>query len=1111
MTVKKWLEYSDILAEKEAVASAYISEFKKELSDAERDILTKDLQSKLKEALISNDNTFDVIMKQFEGVLAESMKTRIKLFLQEKREILSKNNTKESLNKLKEHITANPSNPTFKEMWVAYSSWWVLEYAKNKTFEKRRNSKVDVKAIETSVDDMVSALQHKLKSAELTKPMKKELEQMIREVKSTKNYISSKETLSKWKKLVDAKILPVDLLKKVKISSWMKESLDLITKQKLTTEFVGKSSSEIKSILLSKNITNISDEVIDMLSKGKTIEHMDDIVQVISQSTHLSKFAKILGKFPVFDAAIIWYDWYNYSNSKKTEKDKVHFWITIAANLAGALGPILCTWPIGWAVVGTAVAADIAISHAVDVWYFDIREQFSQSKKDLAGQDIVALKQILVESFASRTWISRSSNEVMYDLVCAWRWEDDWKEKTAEDILSILIEQSEISLGKSNDLTKNPRIKQRLEYCKSYLPGGKNFTTLSQALDWSKIMKKIDVMLNDSLIYADMKGNTQSRAKNIEEYKKEQLWELEKENSKAFLQLEEFLKKDPLQASEFIHQVSVCAPELNKDYSNLEFWNEWWYNNIWWEADSQQVNEDFSGFGIDETLETDDYSTDSFLSEEDKEKQQKVKKMIDFVQRYMRVKSLTWVLPDVPMTDNKYLSTENMLLDLADGKSLQTYSQWQPEDFIKQALLDRNQSDQVENFTRSSDLRQNIIYRFAQSFHSYTWWNTMKELIEFFVEKNEWDANRKWLYYDLSSQQWMINDDYGKDQKLDFHDIENKSVDEIIKNRTTTFPNWMLFVSPNILTWWLLAEKLTWYKFLPKVNKDIIDTKTETPDWKLNQEFINQLRNILIEEKKFISVDYKKDITTKVMNYLEMTKPEEWKYIKLPWYLILESQQAWIWDLSECYFSFKEWKRKAITVNDRLWFAGSLPWVELQYITDKDWINNKKQLTEDELQKLEINKLSSEKMNITTTLQKIVREISMKNSSLSRIGRWKVNYDPITEQLSSWSNNTKISVINWWYILDDGKLKLKYKTAWEAIHIAMLKNRFDGKYKKEHPEVELKYQNYMGVWPKWLRDENTGFRWNDTRLLEESSIKNYFSTSFSEDWRVKQLLAYLKW
>jgi len=69
----------------------------------------------------------------------------------------------------------------------------------------------------------------------------------------------------------------------------------------------------------------------------------------------------------------------------------------------------------------------------------------------------------------------------------------------------------------------------------------------------------------------------------------------------------------------------------------------------------------------------------------------------------------------------------------------------------------------------------------------------------------------------------------------------------------------------------------------------------------------------------------------------------------------------------------------------------------------------------------------------------------------------------VTEQLSSRENTTNVSTKDGRYILDDGALDLKYKTADEAVHMAMLKNRCDGKYKVEHPDFELKYQSYMGV------------------------------------------------
>lgn len=1107
----------NIHSQKEELASLYISVFKKELSDTEQDVLNHAIELKLKYALISqDDDSFDDIMKQFDGVLVESMKTKVTLFLQEKREILWKTNTKESLDELKKNITATPADPSLKESLGVMAWWWVADYIKGKTFEKRRNTKVDTKAIESSIDDIVQWLKHKSQSAELTKPMKKELQQMIKEVKETKNYIGSAETLSKRNKLVEAKVLPVDLLKKIKISPAMKESLELIKTEKLSSELAGKSASEIKDVLASKDIANLSDDVIEMISKGKSVEHIDDIVHIMSESSHLTHFAKVFAKIPILDAAIIWYDIYNYTKSKKTEKDKWHLGITTVANLAGALWPIFCTGPVWWAIVGTAIAVDIGVSHAIDVGYYDIKDELHQSKKDLAEQEVVSLKQILIESLAVKGGLSRSSNEAMYDTICRRRWEDDGKEKTASDIGSILIEQSESQLWNDTDPKKNPRIWKRIEYMKTFLPGWKNNQQLSKALQSAQWMKMIDSIISDSIVYADMKSDTSTQAITIESYKQDQIEKLQNENPRAFAQLESFLQKDPLQASEFIHQVSSCASALTKDYNTSNSDIDDYEKNIqsdWWISDPSVDDASWS-VGDNENIPSENYDTASSQSQEELQ-QEKVKTMIDYVNRYARVRSAITTLPDVPIVDNKYLSTEQMLIDLADGKPLQTYSQGQTEDFVKQALLDRNQSDQIENFTRSSDLRQNIIYRLAKSFHGYTGWNTMKELVEFFADNKEWNDNKKGIYYNLSKQQWMINDDYAKDQPLNFDNIEKKSVDDIIKDWTTITPNrasYMMGVVPWAWLWSLVLQKITGIDVVPKTTKDMIDTKTETPDAQLNEEFITRLKTILTEEKNFLSPEYNQKITTLIMDYLSTNKPENWKYIRLPWYLVLQAQQAGLWNLSEYYFSSQGWKRKALTVNDRMTAGGILPDVEVQYIVDKDGASNKWQLLEEEFAQLSPVKLSPEKLAIKNSLQKILHDIVHTNSSLSWIGRGEVSYDPFTEQLSSYDTTTKISVQDGRYVLDDGALQMKYKTPDEAIHMALLKNRFDGKYKKEHKNPQLYYNEWIWSFREWIMDRNniSGW-WNTICLLSDEQIETYFSTSFSEQRRKNKSLSYLQW
>ena len=365
----------EIQQEKEHVASSYISAWKKELSDGEQKIIST-IEERMKAALLSDDVSRTEILKEFKTMLSDAMIDKIALFLEEKKNILEKANTIDDLKKLKEDIATQPyiQNPlnTLKAGAVGLTA----DIIKSRSINALKEKPIDPEAIKQSINDITKKIEFRLKEEkELASFEKKQMKKLIKEFKQMPDYIWSSDALAKWKTLVDEKILPVDLLRKINLSNNAIESLKLIQSEWLAAELVGKKIDEIKVVLSQKGITNLSDDVLEMISKGTTTSHVDDIIHVLSSTTKLSWFTKILNKIPLIDVAIMWYQTYEYGNGSQNEKETAQYALTMTTGLIGACAPFVFAGPVGWLVIWWAIVVDIVGGKMIDN-YHNIKKIF---------------------------------------------------------------------------------------------------------------------------------------------------------------------------------------------------------------------------------------------------------------------------------------------------------------------------------------------------------------------------------------------------------------------------------------------------------------------------------------------------------------------------------------------------------------------------------------------------------------------------------------------------------------------------------------------------------------------------------------------------------------
>ncbi len=251
--------------------------------------------------------------------------------------------------------------------------------------------------------------------------------------------------------------------------------------------------------------------------------------------------------------------------------------------------------------------------------------------------------------------------------------------------------------------------------------------------------------------------------------------------------------------------------------------------------------------------------------------------------------------------------------------------------------------DSIELTDVSDNVSQNILYAIAKKLHGYTGKNDMTELVNFF---SQWDENALWLYY---NGKWLINNDWAIDRSFDpkiFAD-PSLSTQDIIKQLQTT----------HILnTGWS--------------GIDTIDTATETADEDLNINFWTQLTRILEEERKYLKPEKKKEIQKNIREYIENNS--QGKYIRLPYYLQVQSLKAWLWNCEHSFFSFQD--GKIIETHPQSYSTPILDFLHIK----KPFVDTKEYLHRpyDQMDKSEKEKLDKALAKLTDPVDKDINKLN---------------------------------------------------------------------------------------------------------------------------------------
>ena len=1001
-----------------------------------------------------------------------------------KNDVVKNDKKNETWNVKIEQKKWNQENSAIVDVWVMWA-WGILEWAQKIKNDWLKWSKMEwangVKAEKLAeklwvtdtkkmLDNIKNVLESRKSDPALLPKQRKEIQKVCKIFEDASKNVWSLDNLKIWKKLVKSNVLTADIFDVLKISEWASADLlkiaqnPTLMKQLAWTEDITK----IKTLLSKNKITSLSDETLQILQKTKTPEEISDVIKVLSKQKELTTLAKAAKSIPILDIVVYWLEVKNFWWQEKNARNISHFtvntiiyWWTAAWWLA-ALTPLVASWPAWWVVLAWVWVAESA-NYAMDACYFDVKDFYEQKKDDFIKQSRTEIKQAIVQATAWSTWSNVSVNEDIYNALPGWPGKE-WKMKTVENAMWGLLYTEEVlkyptvwaidtnwsyktlSPEKKVEYDEQKKlldeiIEKRMQYVKHFMPQWDRYLEFSNAIKQWKSLEFVQKIAADSEVYLQMTENWVSSDKSIDTYKNEYKNTLEAKNPQLFKQIDTYIKKHPEQTGEFFASIIACA-------------NETWH---------------------DQDATSDEFEDDAVM-----------KPIVDFANEYMNWFYMWKSFEDKPQLsessyDVDFVKMHQMLKDMADGKEvIISTTQYEEIDMKRRLVHELDQTDRFQDVLEvSPDIRQNIIYRIAKEFHGYNGWNNMANLKEYFAEWN--GDKKKWLYY----EEWgldnndgrRMNTDRGIDARLNFWKIEQETPEELMLK-------WF-----DIIIWkdWkqFLFDKWAW-----------IDSETETTDENINQEFFKKIYTILKEEKENHSEKNKNAVIKETQEYIK-NNATTW-YVKLPYYLVMKIAKAWLWNALYRYFSASWWKITAVTTNEYISIPMNIPWIEKQYVENKDWEN--KTLTVDEIIALSLKSLSGWEKKTVAAVDKATDRILKTVWALTRSDqRWEVKYDTMKKVLASRWWETSIEEKNGKWIVAKWDINIEYNSVEEACYVANMVN-WMRKYKKEHPSLELSYYNWwlwnFGRW-KWLYDVNTWFRWTDTRLISQSEINSKFDQTFS--------------
>ena len=646
----------------------------------------------------------------------------------------------------------------------------------------------------------------------------------------------------------------------------------------LSDQLIGKTPSDIQTILKSNNILNVGDDLVESFSKAASKAELDSMCILLSRGTKLSRAIKTFKGAMLFDMACLWFDVYQYLEdnkeadliakvneiraSNKYTRANVQLGIGISSVAIEAL--LMCTslWS-AWGPIGTLIGVWVggltaAAAIGVDTLYFDVKDFYLQNKEDFLRQKRSQVNQTILQWLYNKEKWNTTLNEKL------WAPELTQKAQSLNDAIWSLLFIDEIENGQ---LSASPtlfsyiqsgkkkvdfesglsqqekqkfnlerkqieeKVKQRIEYLKTFFESG---AVVRKIENWGG-MEYLDTLFNQSRVYQTLKSQNK--------------WNTDLNfNQNLDLYQKEYFKE--------------FSPEKVKKLQNLEKTNPELYQEI---------------------LVTSDLS--SLLSEDEKDQNYTENvKLVKAMQDWEKLIAWDGVARlQIPDSNKNVAFIENLLRKDFDLSQVQ-YPQLWKEDI---ATIVENRQERRWNLNVSDDPMQNVLYRLACELYGYTGENDKAQLMQFYSEDV---ANNHGIYF---SSERKLNKDWLIDGGIDTRLVSGFSASQLD----------------------VKVEQIMKKEF--KTSTSSIDTPTENIDKNLQKEFESKLRSVLKSELSYRTIEKQNEIKNQISDFVSKNA-QGGKYIELPYYLLLQAKKSGFGDLQRQFFTIKNGKLETLVLKSEL-------------------------------------------------------------------------------------------------------------------------------------------------------------------------------------------------
>lgn len=801
----------------------------------------------------------------------------------------------------KTHLNSVPAG-------VATSAWWTFAVYKMKKLVasheiNRMSRNLDEIQLKWTIENAIEAMekQKTVLESRLTPHQITTVDKHINKLKDWLKSIDwdSAKLLEDWMFLWDK--LPKGLLK-----DWGIDSKTLNGIADIADEIFWKNIDEIKDILKnSKWIENVDDSILECFSRAKSWKEVKAMTRVLKWWSKFKKFVDTFAWAMRLDVAFAWLDVRTYIESNK-EADAIEkinkargenkhnqatfqliMWLSsVAIEWAAIFISCISTWAYWgrvWVLIWVAAwLISWGVNEAWDALYYDVKDFYLQNDLDFLKQTRWELKQAILQWIHNYKRWDTSFNEkftTFWDSsMCSW---SSIKTQSLNSACRSMIFLEELEnwnpeLWLQNDSYLLDYIKSEQtkdDYLKDKDEGFKKYFEES----WEKMQKRIDTRMEyikkefekESVINSIYKG---SWAKYLTQVFTESIWyanmkkESKRDDSKDYkANIEEYKKelfKDfPKEKLEKLESIKLSNPSLFLDIMTLS------PTAFIWDEDEESV-EWFDNSYIENVKLVEKYREYLFMTENIEDEEHLY---VDDIYRN------GWFISNLLEVDFDLNRVKYETLD--DKTVTNILGLW----YERRWLTDI-----------SDNILQNILFGVAKELNGYSWQNDLYSLMEFYSE-DQWNVN--WVYF---SDKWMINDDWAIDvsmtnniQEIIYEKDVDEYVDRFIKNnfyKAVYDENWNLMYDTD---WNIMYQQ-----------KSCIDTPTESIDYQLTMEMIGVFKRIVKEEFNNHTVENQLKVKKQICDVVKQNS--KWKYMELPYYLILEAKKAGLWDLERQVFKWHD-------------------------------------------------------------------------------------------------------------------------------------------------------------------------------------------------------------